>query len=286
MSCGRPQATTTNLPARPTTTRVCKTDDIKVRIDTLNVTDENYKQITTKGAAGVFFPGSNTVVVYHFNAASNSRRVVNYCNYSNNLRPLYLRHELEHARKRDLVHNTGRFSAVSRAEIAAINEIMAPASEIIEAVDYHARTGKRFPNVKPFIARADSVIFQTPGVFPGYINYNYQPVADAVITYATENFLNSVNRGYYTHTVRKAYNNKTSFKKQQYIDFASYLTFNPDQNKWNPIWEFESDAGVCNPYKNASWSARQKMMQRVDSVVCSATGADKNALFFKYSFSR
>ncbi len=288
-SCEKPHATATNVPTQLPTynknTYVCKNVP-KVRIDTLNVSNENYKEITTKGAAGVFFYGSNTVVVYHFNATTDSSYIVNYCNYSNSMRPLYMRHELEHARKQDLTHNTDRFSPISRAEVAAVNEIMAPASEIIEAVDYHARTGKPFPNAKPFIAQADSVITSAMGGFlPLFVNYNYQPIADAVITYATENFVSSVNRGYYKHTIRKKYNQKPS-KKQKFVDFTILLTFNPDHSKWEPIWEFESRAGACNPYKHASWAVRQKLMQTVDSVVCSVTNTDKNALFFKYSFSR
>ena len=57
---------------------VYKKPELKLRIDTLNVSDDNFKKIATQGAAGVFF------------------------------------------------------SAMGRARVAAINEIMAPASEIIE----------------------------------------------------------------------------------------------------------------------------------------------------------
>lgn len=289
-SCENPRTNASNMPTLHKKVYVYKykQPDLKVRIDTLNVTDKNFKQITTTGAAGVFFSNTNTVVVYHFNAATDSSYIVNYCDFCNNQRPLYMRHELEHARKKNLTHNTDRFSQISRAEIAAINEIVAPASEIIEAVDYHARTGKRFPSAKAFITQADSAITQAlgGGILPGYVNYNYRPVADIVIKYATENFINSVGRGYYKHTIRKAYNRKTPLMPKKYTDPITYFTFNPDYNKWEPLWDFESNAGKCNPYRNASWSVRQKLIERVDSVVCSVTNADQNMLVLQKTFLR
>jgi len=285
-SCSKPQPAPTHVKKITKKVYIYKRPELKVRIDTLNITEENIKQITKNGAAGVFCPGTNTVVVYHFNPASDSSYIINYCEYCNNLRPLYMRHEMEHAKKQELTHNTDRFSPISRAEIAAINEIVAPAAEIIEAVDYHARTGKPFPNAKPFIAQADSVITHAMGTpMPGYINYNYQPVADAVITYATEGFLSAVNRGYYKYTIKKAYDSQPN-NISKYTNPIFYFTFNPDDNKWDPIWEMESNFGKCNPYRNASWVAKQRLINRVDSVICSVTGTDQFTLFYKKSFFR
>ena len=278
----------TAQPKKKQINKVCiyKKPELKLRIDTLNVSDDNLKKITTQGAAGVFFPGTNTVLVYHFNPASDSAYIQRYCEHNNNLRALVTRHELEHARKSDLTHNTEFFSAVGRARVAAINEIMAPASEIIEAVDYHARTGKTYPDAKSFIVQADSAIIQAMGPFmPGYVNYNYRPVADAVITYALKSFLNSVERGYYIHTVRKAYNNRPALNKPTSNLMNTFL-FNPDHNLWDPIWEFQSTAGSCNPYKTASWTVRQELMQKVDSVIYSCTDADIFTSFLQNGFSR
>lgn len=267
-------------------TCVYKKPELKLRVDTLNVSDDNFKKITTKGAAGVFCSGTNTVLIYHFNPVSDSKLIQRYCEYSNNQKTLSARHEMEHARKSDLTHNKAFFSAMGRARIAAINEIMAPASEIIEAVDYHARTGHRYPDAKPFIARADSAICHAMGSFmPDYVNYNYQPVSDAVITYALESFLNSVERGYYIHTIKKAYSIKTKPNKLT-CNSCNIFLFNPDINRWDPIWEFQSTAGKCNPYKTASWAVRQKLMQKVDSVIYSCTDTDKFALLFPNGFSR
>ena len=288
-SCNEPKASAnTAQPQKKQIKKVYvyKKPELKLRVDTLSVSDDNFKKITTQGAAGVFFPGTNTVLVYHFNPVSDSKRIQRYCEYSNNQKTLSARHEMEHARKSDLTHNTEFFSAMGRARVAAINEIMAPASEIIEAVDYHARTGQPYPDAKTFVARADSAISKVWGPFiPGYVNYNYQPVSDAVITYALESFLNSVERGYYSHTVRKAYNNKPAPNKPTNNLMNAFL-FNPDRNLWDPIWEFQSESGICNPYKTASWAVRQNLMQKVDSVIYSCTDTDIFTSFLQNGFSR
>lgn len=284
-ACNKPHVSSEKTPVKTKKVCVFEPKTPKARIDTLDITDENYKTVTSKGAGGVFFSGSNTVVVYHFRPMSDSSRVVKYCEKNNNMQPLFMRHELEHARKQHIVHNTDRFSPIGRAEVAAMNEIMAPASEIIEAVDYHARTGRPFSGGKAFVMCADSAISNVVGAFrfPGYVNYNYQPVADIVITYALENFKKSVERGYYKYTIKKAFDRKPS-KTPKFAGLDLVLTFNPDTQKWDPIWEFESRAGKCNPYKNASWAVRQKLLQTVDSIVCSNTNADKIEMIFRNSF--
>lgn len=264
---------------------VYKMPEIKVRVDTVNVSDENYKDITTRGAGGVFFAHSNTIALKHFQTTSNNETIKKYCDINNGLRRLNFRHEKEHARKKHLTRNTYAFSPFARAEVATVNEIMARASEIIEAVDYHATTGNQLTR-HLFVDRADSAINKIPNVsIPGYINYNYTPVADVVITYALQGFLDAYNRGYYKHTIRKAYERENKPNLCYKVPF-SYFTFNPDMNKWEPIWEFESNAGKCNPYQFASFSVRQKFMQTVDSVVYESTGADKFTSFFINRFSR
>lgn len=286
-SCSEPQVSASKEQKKNIKkTCIYKKPELTLRVDTLNVSEENLKDISTKGAAGVFFSGTNTVLIYHLKPVSDSKLIQRYCEYSNNQKTLSIRHEMEHARKSDLTHNKAFFSAMGRARIAAINEIMAPASEIIEAVDYHARTGHRYPDAQPFIARADSAICHAMGPFmPGYVNYNYQPVSDAVITYALEKFLNSVERGHYIHTIKKAYSIKTKSNKLT-CNSCNIFLFNPDINRWDPIWEFQSTAGKCNPYKTASWAVRQKLMQKVDSVIYSCTDVDKFALLFPNGFSR
>ncbi|MDE6250024.1 MAG: hypothetical protein K2M34_00105 [Alphaproteobacteria bacterium] len=286
-SCNKPQVPAEKTLQKTKKVYVFKPNVPTTRIDTLDITDENYANVTSKGAGGVFFWGTNTVVVYHFKPMSDNLRVVKYCELNNNMRPLFMRHEMEHARKRDIVHNTDRFSPIGRAEVAAMNEIMAPASEIIEAVDYHARTGAPFAYGKAFVTQADSAITSIfgAGYFPTCVNYDYQPIADIVITYALESFKNSVKRGYYTHTIKKAFE-RTPSPTPKFGDMNLFFTFDPDMQKWDPIWEFESRAGKCNPYKHASWSVRQKLLQTVDSIVCSNTNADKFEMVFRNSIVR
>lgn len=198
---------------------------------------------------------------------------------------LCLRHEKEHARKSDLVYKTAGLSPFGRAEVAALDEIVAPASELIEAIDYRTRTGKSLSQ-KEFITRADLAIQQIPGAMvSGRVNFNYQPVADIVITYALENFLESVGRGYYTKSIRMAYYRERP-RKQQFQTPGNFFTFNPDMNNLAPIWDLESDAGKCNPYQYASQHVRQKLMQAIDSVICSVTDADKIATFHRNAFIR
>ncbi len=259
----------------------------KTRIDTLDITDANFDHHNTKGAGGLFFPGTNTVVVYHLNPMSDNSRIIRYCEINNNMQPLFMRHELEHARKRHIVHNTDRFSPLGRAEVAAMNEVMAPASEIIEAVDYHARTGKPFSGGKAFVTMADSAITNIAGAFyfSHYVNYNYQPVADIVITYALESFKHSVSRGYYKYTIKQAFE-RTPSQTSNFVDMNLFFTFNPDLQQWDPLWEFESNAGKCNPYQHASRAVRQKLLKTVDSIVCSNTNADKTQAMLRNSFIR
>ena len=273
------------IPQKPKKVYVYKPRELKTRVDTVNVTDENFDNIKKTAAGGLFFVASNTIVLHYFNSLSDSSRIINFCNLNNSMHPLFLRHEKEHARKQDLVYSTTAFSKFACGQISVADEVSARVAEIIEAVDYHTSTGYQLPR-KRFVARADSVIGEVAGVYlPGRINYNYRPVADAVITYALEGFLDAYNRGFYKKNICIAYNRK-GYKKTSFMTATSMFAFNPDINRWDPMWDFESRAGECNPYQNASFSVRQRLMQVIDSVVCDATDADNFNMFYINSISR
>lgn len=279
-SCKHPGTSDEKTSQKPAKTYVYKT-----RIDTVNVTDENFEHTKAKIPGGLFSSSTNTVILKYFQTKSENPHIVKFCKLNNSLHRLILRHEVEHARKRYLISNATLFSCFSRAQVAVANEIVAPAAEIIEAIDYHASTGKRLPQ-KRFISHADHAISKIPGIsMPGYINFNYQPVADAVITYALEGFLDAFSRGYYKSTINKAYNKKTNLTINTPVPYM-FFSFNPDWGQWDPIWEFESNAGSCNPYRNASWAVRQKLMRAIDLVTHQATNTGKFKEFYKNDILR
>ncbi|MDR0726475.1 MAG: hypothetical protein LBF37_00245 [Rickettsiales bacterium] len=87
-----------------------------------------------------------------------------------------------------------------------MNEIMAPAGEIIEALDYHADFGIPFPSAPAQIRSADAAISQfikeNNMTWPA--DFNNQQIADITIKYALEKFLNAYNTGTYKWTIRNA----------------------------------------------------------------------------------
>lgn len=284
-SCNRSQPSKPKTFKKNKNTYVYTRPELTIRVDTINVTDKNYNYMKNHSAAGAFHAGTNMISLYHFRAQSNKSYIIKYCEHNNRLRQLALRHEKEHARKQDLVHGPIDYSPMGNARRAAMNEIVAPAAEIIEFVDYHTRTGDYLLK-KLFFMRADSAINKIPyAMTQNGVDFNYCPVADVVIIYAMQEFLGAVNRGYYRHTIRRAYRRKP-YKRPANVGGGVPVPFNPDLDEWEPIWELESDAGPCNPYRHASWHVRRELMRSVDSVIYSTTDAGKFIIFHKPVFLR
>ena len=255
------------------------------QMDTIVVNADNFEQMQHHAAAGVFIPGQNKVVVYYFLAACDDKRINNYCTRNNNQIPLTRRHEMEHARKAALTKITDDYPAHVRGQIAAMNEIMAPAAEIIEAVDHKYRTGCPFPAAKDFIRQADTEITQLADslkmTWP--INFNHPQIADIVIKYALVRFAGEFNRGTYRTTIRREITRpqNINYKPNSECDMLGYFMFWPTCGLWGPMWEFETMAGRANLWDAASESQKRFLLNQVDSFVAAVGGnTGQNSMFF------
>ncbi|MCM1294399.1 MAG: hypothetical protein NC311_02460 [Muribaculaceae bacterium] len=267
---------------------VYKRPELKFRVDTIDVTDDNFKDLCERGAGGVYFSGSNTVTVKYFRTNSKNALIKRYCKVNNDLFRLNKRHEMEHARKYEYVHNKKPYSPFVSAKIAAMNETMAPASEIIEAMDYHYETGECYPSKKMFIVHADSAI---TSIMQKYnlswpVNYCNPMIADAVIKYSLESLTGAVNRGYYTHTMKKAYNSPDeSFYTPMALAHVSSF-YNPTLDMWGPLWTFETTLGDVDIFNSASFAGRQNLIDSINSIVAKAVDTDKMQFFNRFAITR
>ncbi len=250
-------------------------DTLKYRVDTIRVTDENYAHVLRRVPAGLFLPDKNTVSVTYFKPESQSKKVKNFCERNNQAMQLTARHEKEHARKMRFTHlERYRSSPFVRGEIALVNEIMAPAAEIIEAIDYHYQTGKVFSSAKPQPRQADAAISALPStmnyVVP--VDFNNQAVADIVLEYALAQFKRFFNAGWYRSTVANAVKEKG---RHVYPMNNTCLTvepgiFMPDMGFWDPMWSFESLRGPVNLWRSASPAMRKKLMHEIETMTTQA----------------
>lgn len=261
---------------------------LKTRMDTLNITDEHFKKFNCKYAAGKFEARTNTVVIYYFNPQSNDPMIHRYCKNNNNLIPLTMRHETEHARKANLTKNVEKFDSFTRGRIAAMNEIMAPAAEIIEAIDYRHKNHKAFPTRKNMIKNADKQIVNATNDSMMYtpIDFNQEVVADIVLENALQRFLGETARGIYVGTLRRELNGKKTknYKQNNQCSDLRAALFLPNSGMWAPLWEFESERGPVNLWVAASQKQRQRILNSVDSTIYKISG--KNAYFLKNWNSR
>lgn len=287
-SCNNDKAAAPVHNIKPKKRIVSKRPELKFRVDTIDVTDANFEDQSARGAGGVYFSGTNTVTVKYFR--TNSRRAIiqKYCNINNELFRLNKRHEMEHARKYDYVHNKQGYSPFVRAKIAAMNETMAPASEIIEAMDYHYETGKCYPSKKMFIVHADSAI---TSIMEKYnlswpVNYRNPMIADVVLKYAYESFSSAVNRGYYKHTMRKAYDSSgENFYTPLKPPTLSPL-YNPAYDMWGPLWTFQTMYGDVDVFNSATFVGRQNLIDSINSIVAKTVDTDKMLILNKFAFMR
>ena len=219
------------------------------------------------------------IIIKHFETNSTNPRTVRFCNNNNAQATLVLRHEKEHARKANITKNLWYYSPKTRGMIAAQSEIIAPAAEIIEALDYRYEMKLPIPSNRKFIKKADRLIIteakkqnlQWP------LDFNNQQIADIIIQCATEQFLNEINRGLYKTSI---YNAIQTQKPGIYVtnnlcnEYNKFL-FNPRLNLWAPLWQFESRAGSVNLWNAASQEQKNKMLTTIDSLVCAIAGKNQ-----------
>lgn len=251
--------------------------------DTIKVSDDMMKKAGSF-AAGVFMPESGKIKLYYFQHIGTNTKVRNFCNSNNRQMRLVLRHEKEHARKANLTKNIWYYSPNTRGAIAAQNEIVAPAAEIIEALDYRFETGHRFPTNKNFIKKADDLIIKaaTEQRLTWPLNYNNQQLADIIMECATERFVSETKRGLYKTTIKNAINNCDIPRKyitNNLCNEYNQIIFCPHLGAWGQMWQFESKHGPVNIWDAASSEQKKKLINTVDSIVMVLTG--QNYIFLQ-----
>ncbi len=251
---------------------------LEVKIDTLNLSRENFAKKFPSAVAGLFFPTRNEVVVTYFNPMDNADYVNRTCAHMNGMLQLTMRHEMEHARKAHLTKILSPYySAQTRARIAAMNETMAPASETIEALDYQYKTGTPIPSSKIFVVEACDSILKITGkqIQNTPINFNDQKIADIVIINALNRFKSEIKKGQYVTTLQREYYNKAPilYTPHQDCDPFLKLIFHPEFDMWAPMWQFETAGGQANLWLAASDKTRQKTLNTIDSII--QTNTDK-----------
>ena len=241
--------------------------ELKLQYDTVYVTN-----IHSLKAAGEFLPTRQTVRVSYFMPASDDTAIVNWCRFNNSLIPQTMRHEMEHARKCHLVKNTNQYAPYVRSKIAAMNEIMAPCGEIIQAVDDHWTYGTSCPQRK-ILQYSDSIIInEHEHSFMRFFNVDFTNprVADAVLNYGITKFLADVKRGVYVHTIRK-YRDDPVFKRiepNNQCDVWDAYMFMPQYDMWGPLFTYDTNARKkVDIWRHASPKTRMRVLNSVDSLI-------------------
>lgn len=271
------QDTPEQTQTKPKTTKI-NIPDLKYKIDTININSANN---LCRGARGTFHVKSNTIRLNHYTTDTDNEHIIKFCNTNNNQIRFTLRHEREHARKAILTKKTENYAPYVRAQIAALNEIMAPAAEIVEGIEYCIENNNNIPQAKKFIIDACQEIIaykQNTKTFSGILFYD-SAVSDIIIKYATKDFLSSVERGFYVNSIAKAYKNKPiDYTPNKECYKFNRCFFLPQLNMWDPLWEFETKNGPINPWRSASEKTRQETMNTVNKLVCETLAKHKITL--------
>ena len=224
-------------------------------------------------------PHKGIIVAYHFIPTQDHPSVKQFCERNANQFDFVYAHELDHARKAIMTKQTKNYAPYTRAQIAAINEIAAPAAEIIFAVEYRRIHGMPHPGARGVIAEATDTIVgkyiadstRYHGCAWGGSDFNKPSTADQVLYYATKKFLSGLNRGYYRSTIDRAVTTPIQIYKQNDVcDIIGIMTFMPEIGMWAPMWQYRVNTGMINIWNAASPAARERLLQVVDSVIAPA----------------
>jgi len=278
--------------------------DLKTATDTLYFTNENFDAKYARAAAGQFIPGTNTVRVSYFmyDDTANARVRLN-CDNANESVEVVRRHEMEHARKANIVQDVMDLSPWDRARLAVMNESMAPGGEIIEAVEYHIKNGERYPQDRAFLWRADSLIMarhneKNFGFGDGVpVDFSDPVIADIVLESAVDKFARDHKRGFYHTKIRSELKGvkRSKYKPHNQCDLKPNMSnYFPMANQWGILWTYD----VTSPWtilktrqvdvwKSATESTRRRVINKVDSIVKTDMAAGQMLMLktFKYPHS-
>lgn len=140
-------------------TNVMPKQNLRIKTDTIVLTDENFKKVFEHAAAAYFVPNSNTIYVNIFVADTDNDHIRKTVEMNNQGRTLVVRHEMEHAKKAHITNDNKNRLGWHRARVAVVDELMARGGEFIEALEYHIENGVRYPiNRGGFVYRVDSLV--------------------------------------------------------------------------------------------------------------------------------
>ncbi len=243
---------------------------VKIVYDTVEITPKNYGKVFL---GGQYLPHEHTVHITYAKPASNHAFITKYCERINASNNEIKAHEIEHARKAYLTKNTNQYDAITRVKIAIMNEIMAPAAEIICAADTRHKTGRPSQSTHRTIKIADSLIYNTIAKhhpINGQINFNNQQIADIILEHATNRYFYDINRGLYISTLRHELRRKNKYVKTPMNELSNPTiqgVFLPQCGIWAPLWQFDAACGSVNLWHAASPAAKRKLIERIDSLV-------------------
>lgn len=243
-----------------------------------------------RGAAGVFFAYKPSISIKYFKPQNMvDKDLIAYCDASNNNVRVIRRHEFEHAKKAIITKNANGLTGYQRAQLAIMNESMAPAAEIIEIMTYRFETKQKYAAHNKFLARADELIMaehRKTGNELAMVDFENPAIADIVLECAVDKFVGDYNRGYYHTTIKKALAAKkyAKYKGHDRCDGVDWSNYCPDVNQWGALWTFDVAPFVdCTDVYNNSFSGCSFVAQnrrRVD-IWNSATAAARTRALAK-----
>lgn len=248
-----------------------KRPDLVVHYDTMYATKE-YFDTHKKLGLGQFNPVTNDISVKHWVPADDSTYTKHMTDLYNGEQTAVFRHESEHARKALLWLNVQEHSPLVRGEIAGMNETMACASEVIESAENEWRTKK--PTVaRASLRKAARAVLEANSKLPANsfeVDFNDPKIADIVLKYAIDKYIDMFNRGAYKKHVRKWVNPRAKWKKytpHNQCNIIDRMMFRPEKGDWSQMFTFETKNGKkVDIWKSASQKMRDEVQTRVDSA--------------------
>lgn len=267
--------------------------DLKIKTDTLHITNDNLNMLYQGPTVAVFLPQFNTINMVHYEYGDDLNKYAKKtCENRNALRPVYMRHEMEHARNANLSLNTTGLSRWDNVRVAIMDEVVARGGEIIEAQNYRLETGKSMPGSRLFLLHADSLIMarcKTVNHSNPVVNFSDSVIAGIVLKCAVDKFAQVCGQDYYPKRARNIlagrknipYTPNNQCKK-------SGLFFQPEFNRWGELFTYDvitmwRTNGHADIWNSASEQVRQYVVAKVDSMAKSymLPGEMLNLLIFQ-----
>jgi len=265
-------------------TNVIPKQKLKIKNDTIVLTDENFNTAFKHAAAAYFVPNSNTIYVNTFVADTDNDHIRKTVELNNLGRPLVMRHEMEHAKKAHITNNNKNRSGWHRARVSVMDEMMARGGEFIEAIEYHIENGVPCPsNRGGFIYHVDSLVMarhnEMAGEMSAFLPVDFQDrqIADIIINNAADRYLQVQKSYFYTKRIKNELN---CIQRKKYIPndsceiVPSLFNYSPEIDQWGALWTYDvksqwtvTGKKRVDLWNAASQSTRDRTIAKIDSVV-------------------